>query len=284
LDKRKGQKMNESVRSTNGWLWLTLPIAILLLIATAGGLFVNGLYRDNPYYVAQAVGQDFISLVIVLPTLIVTALLASRGSPRAQLVWLGTLIYLVYTYIVAAFDNHFNAFFLVYVALLGCSLYALIGGLVTSNIANIKEHFNAKTPVRAVSVYLAVLAFLFYFLWLSEIIPALWTGTIPQSIQDNGTPTNAIHVLDMAWILPAFGITAFHLWRKQALGYTLAGALLSYTVLLVLAILSMVVFMVREGQPLVIPQIVIFCVLFVTSLGMLIWYLRGLSSLSTSNQ
>ncbi len=276
--------MNERAKSTYGWLWLTLPIAILLLIATAGGLFVNGLYRDNPYYVAQAVGQDFISLVIVLPTLIVTALLASRGSLHARLVWLGALIYLVYTYVVAAFDSSFNSFFLVYVALLGCSLYALIGGLVTSNMASIKEDFTEKTPVKAVSIYLAVLAVLFYFLWLSEIIPALVAGAIPQSIQDNGTPTNAVHVLDMAWILPAFGIAALSLWRKQPLGYTLVGALLSYTVLLVLAILSMVVFMVQGGQPLVILQGVIFCTLFVTSLGMLIWYLRGLSSSSTPKQ
>jgi hypothetical protein len=276
--------MNESVRPANVWLWLTFPIALLLAIAAGGGLFVNGLYRDNPYYVAQAVGQDLTSLVIVLPALIISAILASRGSHRAQLVWLGTLIYLIYTYIVAAFDNSFNSLFLVYVALLGCSLYALIGGLLTTNMTSIKESFTRKTPVRAVSVYLAVLAVLFYFLWLSEIIPALWTGTIPQSIQDNGTPTNAIHVLDMAWILPAFGIAAFCLWRKQGLGYTLAGALLSYTVLLVLAILSMVVFMAQAGQPLVIPQVVIFCALFVTSLGILIWYLRDLSSFSTSKQ
>ena len=125
-----------------------------------------------------------------------------------------------------------------------------------------------------------MLAVLFYFLWLSEIVPALVAGQIPQSIQDNGTPTNAVHVLDMAWILPAFGITAVSLWRKQALGYTLAGALLSYVVLLVLAILAMVVFMIWGGHPVVVPQVVIFGVLFVIGLGMLIWYLRGASSTS----
>ncbi len=274
--------MNESIRHANGWLWLTFPIVILLAIATAGGLFVNGLYRDNPYYVAQAIGQDFASLVIVLPTLLIAAFLASRGSARARLVWLGGLIYLVYTYVVAAFDTSFNSFFLVYVALLGCSLYALIGGLVTSNMPNIKEGFTEKTPVKAVSIYLAVLAVLFYFLWLSEIVPALLAGGIPQSIQENGTATNAVHVLDMAWILPAFAITAVSLWRKQALGYTLAGALLSYAVLLILAILSMVVFMIWGGQPVVAPQVVIFGGLFAITLGILIWYLREVSSISIS--
>ena len=146
------------------------------------------------------------------------------------LVWLGGLFYLVYTYVVAAFDVRFNSLFLVYVALLGCSLYALIGGLVTTDMTGIKARFTEKAPVKAVSIYLAALAVLFYFMWLSEIVPALIVGEIPQSIRENGTPTNAVHVLDMAWVLPAFWITAVGLWRKQALGYTLAGALLTYAV------------------------------------------------------
>lgn len=274
--------MNESARHTDVWLWLTFPIAILLAIATAGGVLVNDHYRDNRYYVAQAVGQDFISLTVVLPTLVATAFLTSRGSARARLVWLGGLVYLVYTYVWAAFDNSFNSLFLVYVALLGCSLYALIGGLVTTNLSVIKERFTGKTPVKAVSLYFAVLAVLFYSLWLSELVPALLAGEIPQSVQANGTPTNAAHVLDMAWILPALGITAVGLWRKRALGYTLAGVLLSYIVLLALALLSIVVSMIRRGYPVIVPQVVIFGGLFAISLGMLIWYLRGVSSTSIS--
>jgi hypothetical protein len=273
--------MNARTGQTQIWLWLTFPIALLLTIAAGGGVFIPGLYRDNAYFVAQAVGQDLISLVVVLPTLIVSAVLSSRGSPRAPLVWLGALVYLVYTYVVAAFDDRFNTLFLVYVALLGCSLYALIGGLATADRVGIKACFSVKTPVQAVSIYLAVLAVLFYGLWLSEIVPAWVAGGIPQSIRDNGTSTNAVHVLDMAWILPAFGITAVSLWRKQALGYTLAGAILTYAMLLVLAVLSMAVSMTREGQPVVVPQMVIFGALFAVSLGMLIWYMQGLKSPST---
>jgi hypothetical protein len=62
------------------------------------------------------------------------------------------------------------------------------------------------------------------------------------------------------------------------LGYTLAGAILSYSVLLILAILGMVVFMIREGHPVVIPQVVIFGALLALNLGMLIWYMRGVTS------
>jgi len=270
--------MNTNDRNANAWLWLTIPIAILLAIATGSGVFISGLYRDTPNLVAQAIGQDVITLVVTLPTLVIGAFLTSRGSQRARLVWLGGLVYTVYTYVGYAFDVRFNPLFLVYVALLGCSTYALIGGLVTTDWAGINAGFMERTPVKAVSIYLAVIAGLFYLLWLSETVPASLTGNLPQSLIDAGTPTNFVQVLDMAWMLPALAITAVSLWRKQPIGHTLAGALLTFFVLLSLAILSMVVFMVRAGQPVVIPQVVIYGVLFAVSIGMAIGYLKNLKS------
>jgi len=270
--------MNKSTRRANWWLWLTIPIAILLAVAAGGGLFIKGLYRDTPNLVTQAIGQDAITLVVALPTLVISAFLTSRGSQRARLVWLGGLIYMVYTYVGYAFAVRFNSLFLVYVALLGCSTYALIGGLVATDWAGIKAGFTERTPVKAVSIYLAVTAALFYFLWLSEAVPASLTGNRPQSLIDAGTPTNFVQVLDMAWFLPATAITAVSLWRKQPIGYTLAGAILTFVVLLTLAILSMVVFMVRAGQPVVIPQVVIYGVLLIVSIGILFLYLKKLRS------
>ena len=154
--------------------------------------------------------------------------------------------------------------------------YALIGGLVTTDWAGIQANFNRRTPVKTVSIYLAVLTTLFYGLWLSDALPASLAGKPAQSLIDSGTPTNFIHVLDMAWMLPALAIMAVSLWRKQPLGYTLAGALLTFFVLLALAVLAMVVFMARAGQPIVMPQVVIFVALFAASIGMLIGYLKNL--------
>jgi hypothetical protein len=78
--------MDKNIGNSNLWLWLTVPIAILLMIAAGGGVFISGLYRDTPYFVAQAVGQDLISLAVVLPALLLTAFLARRGSSRARLI------------------------------------------------------------------------------------------------------------------------------------------------------------------------------------------------------
>jgi hypothetical protein len=269
-------RTNRSTIRPSIWLWLSVPIALLVAIAAGVGFLAEDLYRDTPYFAAQAVGQDLVTLIVALPVLVASAILAGRGSGRAHLVWLGVLVYLVYSYVIYALSVQFNSLFLVYVALLGCSLYALIGGLATTDFAGVKARFSRRTPARAVSIFLALLAVLFYLMWLSEAIPAVLTGEVPQSVTDNATPTNAVHVLDMAWILPATILTAIWLWRGRALGYTLAGILLSFLSLLALAIMSMIVFMVLYGQAVSAGPAAIFAVLLAISLWMLIRYLRGL--------
>ena len=274
--------MNKNARNADVWLWLTVPISILLALAAGCGVFITGLYRDTPSLVAQAIGQDAITLIIALPALLIAAFLTSRGSQRARLIWLGGLIYVVYTYASYAFGIRFNPLFLIYIALLGCSTYALIGGLATTDWAGIKAGFTERTPVRAVSIFLLVIAGLFYLIWLSEAVPASLTGIPPQSVKDDGTPTNVVHVLDMAWLLPALVITAVSLWRKNPIGYALAAALLANLGFLALAILAMIMFEARGGEPVVIPQVVIFITLFIVSLSMLIWHLRGMESASNT--
>jgi hypothetical protein len=154
----------------------------------------------------------------------------------------------------------------------------LIGGLATTDFAGIKAHFSRGTPVKAVSIFLAVVAGVFYIMWLSEDVPALLAGEVPQGVIDGEAPTDVVHVLDMAWILPATVLTAIWLWRGQALGYALGGTLLSFVSLLVLAIMSMIVFEVLYGLAAAVGMAVVFGVVLAISLGMLVWYLRGLKA------
>lgn len=269
--------MNTTARQTGAWVWLTLPTAILLAIAAGGGVLIGGLYHDTPTMATQAIGQDLASLVVALPVLVISALLAWRGSLRARIIWLGSLVYVLYAYVGYAFAVRFNQMFLVYVALVGCSLYALIGGLASTDLAAVKASFSDRMPVRAVSIYLGVIAALFYLLWLSESLPASLAGQPSAALVEAGTPTNFIQVEDMAAFLPAVVIAAVSLWRRRALGYTLAGVVLVQFVLLPIAILSIVGlgFMVRQGLPIVLPQLAIFVVILLVSLGILLWCLHG---------
>jgi hypothetical protein len=257
-------------------LALTIPIALLLTLAAGSGAFTSGLYRDAPDLVAQAIGQDIVSLFVALPALVISAVLAGKGSRAARLIWLGVLIYVAYTYASYAFGIRFNPLFLVYVAPLGLSTYTLIVGLLATDQAGIENAFGRHTPVRAVSIFLLVIAALFYLIWLSEALPASLNGTAPQSVQQDGTPTNVIHVLVMGLLLPALIIAAVSLWRRRPIGYILAAALMANLVFLPLAILSMSFFQARAGEPVSMPLIMIFAALFAASIGMLIWHMQSL--------
>ncbi len=267
--------MNQNFARPDRWLWLTYPIAILMAVSAAVGLFSGGLYRDNPSLLAQAIGQDLVTLLLALPGLVISAYLASRGSLRARLVWLGLLVYVVYTYASYAFGIRWNPLFLAYIALLGCSTYALIGSLVTADMAAIKAAFGVRTPISAVSSFLLVIAGVFYLMWLSEAVPASFTGVVPQSVQEDGTPTNVIHVLDMGLLLPALIIGALSLLRRRPLGYALSAAFLVNLAFLALAVLSMGLFQARAGEPAPVPMLAVFIGLFGVSAGMLMWYLRN---------
>jgi hypothetical protein len=214
--------------NARGALWLTAPIGLFLFIASGSGiLFGARLYTGvQPNIPAQALGQDFFSLLVALPGLVISAIFAGRGSLRARVVWLGILGYLIYIYAFLAFNAHFNILFLVYTALLGCSLYAFLGGIFSVNGEKLKPGDHQDRTAKFVSIFLATAMVLFYVNWLSEIVPALWLGDVPRSVRNLGVPAYAIHVLDMAILLPAFGISAWGLWRRKTWGVLTAGILL----------------------------------------------------------
>jgi hypothetical protein len=80
----------------------------------------------------------------------------------------------------------------------------------------------------------------------------------------------------MAWVLPAFAITAASLWRKHALGYSLAGISLTFFVLLASAAFSMALLEARAGNSEGIAMAGLFGGLIAIAVGMLLWYLKSL--------
>ena len=72
---------------------LSAIIAILTVVASAGGLFITDLYWDNAFATSAWRGTDLVTLVIAVPILTAALILSLRGSLRAQLIWLGMLDY-----------------------------------------------------------------------------------------------------------------------------------------------------------------------------------------------
>lgn len=258
------------------WLRLSAPIAALVALVSVAGLAVPGLYRGPLAWTLQAVAQDAVDLVLVTPLLAGSALLAARGSRRAWLVWLGALSYLVYTFLIYAFSVEHNRLFLAYVATLGLSVWSLIGGLAATDMRAIAGRFGPATPVRPVALLLGVPGALFALLWLAEEVPAALSGTIPTGVVDNGVPTNPVHVIDLAMMLPAMLAAGVWLWRREPRGFVLAPVLLVNVLCQNVAIATMMVWALRAGQPGQPALVAVFAGLATIVLAALVVFLRGM--------
>lgn len=258
------------------WLRLTAPIAALVALVSVTGLAVPDLYRGPDAWTLQAVAQDAADLVQVVPLLVGSALLAARGSRRAWLVWLGALSYLVYTFLIYAFAVEHNRLFLAYVAVLGLSVWALIGGLAATDMRAIASRFRPDAPLRPVALLLGGPGALFYLLWLAEEVPAALSGTIPAGVVDNGVATNPVHVVDLAMMLPAMIAVGAWLWRREARGYALAPVLLVNMLCQNAAIATMMAWALRAGQPGEPALVAAFAGLAVVVLAALVAFLRAL--------
>jgi hypothetical protein len=241
---------------------------LLTTVATAVGLFVPNFYRDDPVLLPQVYGQDLLTLVVGVPALAVSLYYADRGSLRGYVVWLGVTGYMLYTYASYAFMTAFNELYLVYTTLLWLTLFTFVGGMARLDAATLKRELG-RVSVRPFVAFHLSLVGLVSFLWLSEILPATLAGTTPASIADPGLPTSVIYSLDLGIVVPAFALTAYWLWNGRPWGYAFTAVLLVKVATLGGAVLSMVVYMVLDGQTVPLPQIVIFGALTAISLGLM---------------
>src|ERR1700738_4571234 len=126
-------------------LWLSVIDALLVLLASVSGIFLKSVYaRETPSWAVQGIGQDIVNLVAVM-VLLIAAYFVNNGSVKAFLVWSGVLLYLLYAYVIYAFDIHFNSLFLVYVAIVGLSFYALVGSVRHLHLNDLRASFSATT-------------------------------------------------------------------------------------------------------------------------------------------
>ena len=101
-------------------------------------------------------GNDW--LMVGVPLLVASLLLARRGSIRGLLLWLGRLGYGAYNYAYYMLGAALNAFFPLYILPLVLSVVTLILALSRIDVAEAAANFRPKTPVRIVSGYLVFVA------------------------------------------------------------------------------------------------------------------------------
>lgn len=197
--------------------WLTVGLAA---IASAGGLLLPNLYQEtDEFYRTAWYGNDWVTLVAVVPMLALALWRSWRGSRRAQLVWLGGLWYMLYNYAFYLFGAVFNAFFLLYVALFTLSMYALFLGLYDLDLEGIRQSFRDRTPVRWISGFLVFITLPLLIVEGGQCVNFILTGVVPEV-------PSLIFALDLSFVIPASILGGILLWQRRAWGFVLAALML----------------------------------------------------------
>src|SRR5512143_2898780 len=145
---QSAEEYNDAVTGSRLWLWLSILAAILAIGGNVIALSVDSIYASlTPSFLPQALAQDIASLAIVSPAWLILAALALGGSLRAHLLWLGVLTFTIYNYVIYTLSVPFGPLFLLWVAVLGLSLYALIGGITAADHETIAFSFKSQRAI-----------------------------------------------------------------------------------------------------------------------------------------
>lgn len=232
---------------TKFWFTITWIIAILTSLASTLGLFDPSVYaKETHNWALQAKGQDMGNLISVI-ILLVSAFYSKKGGLRGFSVWLGSLFYLIYAYLIYAFAVHLNYLFFIYLLILGLSIFAVIINLINLNFSDIEKVFTHKKFPGAAYLLIAI-GVLFAFLWISELLNALYNATVPVSLIETQLWTNPVHVIDLSFVLPAMVITGILLLKKQIWGQIFALPWLIFSLLMGTSIVITLILMALSGD------------------------------------
>lgn len=223
--------MQSNLRTAYVLSWIAA--ALMALVSAGGAIAPEWLYRDNDLVTYAFRGQDIVTLVVAVPLLVVALLLERRGNARGRLLWMAMLLYAFYGYLFYAFGAAFNVFFLAYVALMACSLYALVFSVPRIDVGALGAAFGAgESRARAVRAVRALALFYLLFtavglglLWTGMSVGFIVTGDVPAAITAFGHPTGVVFALDLAIVVPLMVVGAVQLWKRRAWGWVLATVL-----------------------------------------------------------
>jgi hypothetical protein len=224
---------------------LAWAAAVLSAIAAAAGLFSPVLYRDAPFWTEQARGIDLATLFLAVPILIVSLCLSERVSTPARLVAVGVVLYLSYNYAIYTTSIVMNRLALVYIAVLGLSVWSLVLLLPGVELAATASN---HSPRRVIAAFLLVVAMLFAVLWLSQIANSAISDAPPADLKRAGLPANPVYALDLAIFLPLTVVAAIGLLRSDMAAAAFTVPMLVWTFLTSAGIIGGFFFEAMAGE------------------------------------
>ncbi|WP_028309068.1 hypothetical protein [Desulfitibacter alkalitolerans] len=218
-------------------------------------IYGKGIYQHMSAEVApQGIAQDFVTLFIGIPMLLLSLYFARKGSIKGRILLAGTLGYFLVTYLFYLVMAMYNYLYLVYVLLLSASFFGFMLTLMSFNVENLKHYFDNKLPVKLIGGFLIFNSLCIALLWLQVVVPPLLTGSMPVQVEHY--TTLIVQGLDLALLLPLAFIAGVLIIRKAPMGYLMASVYLVFLSILMTALVAKIIAMKLLGLN-VFPVIII---------------------------
>lgn len=249
-----------------------LSLAIALLMATAalvGLLFPEAIYPTEEVLLAFR-PVDLFHLVAGLPIMLVSMWLARRGKLAGLLLWPGTLLYVLYNYVLSLLGVPFGVLFLVYLLLVPLSAYAAIVLMSAIDAEALREQLAGKVPWRSAGIFLVAVTSLFVLMAVGGILGALASQEEVSRLQQT------LWIADLATISPACLAGGVLMLLRKPLGYTGGtGLLLTYCMLFFGLVPAMIFPAIYNGSQVDTVGLGMMVGLGTISLVLLVLFLRG---------
>lgn len=204
---------------------MALLISLMSLFVSLSGIFNKSLYEDllqvgsiTQTLIIGSRGQDIVFAPLALLLAVFSILYLFNHNYKIFITILGLTGNFLYGYALYAFQGQYTTLYLMYILILGLSIYCLIYGFTSFESDFIKTTFLSKSIRIAISVFLFFIIIMLGPIWIARIIPDITRHT-PQE-------TYGVFVLDLGIIFPAIAITVSMLLRNKAFGNILAGVIL----------------------------------------------------------
>jgi hypothetical protein len=243
-------------------------------------MVTEGIYRYNSEgIVAEGVGWDIVTLLVVVPATFIALFLLWRGSLRAALVSAGLLAYFAYQSFEYAVFWAYGPLYPFYVAVLATSVSALALLVYGLDLEVVASHVNERFPRRAIAVYATFIVVILAGLWLPVI-----GGTLGGEVTDEleGASTLVVPAFDLGLLVPLSILTAVAVWKRLPVGYLLGMLVLVKGASMALAIASMLVVEWLVTGELLVPPLLIFALMALASVAIGARALQGIDEPSAT--
>lgn len=240
-------------------------------------IYGKGIYQHMSSDVAiQGIAQDYVTLFIAIPMLILSLISFINGNVRANFVLAGTFGYFFVTYLFYLSMGMYNYLFLIYTTLLCLSFFGLFMSLQNLFRFDIHNLFSAKTPCRFVGWFLMINAVLIALLWLGVVLPPLIDGTI-YPIELNHYTTLIVQGFDLGLLLPICFVSGLFLTRKKTAGYIYGTVYLIFLAILMTALSAKIMAMAIKGVN-VIPVIFIIPIINIIAISSAVLMIKSIGN------